>query len=73
MRVKMKDPKFNYILLCNKICGGAHYKMKMIIVVKSKADYKAWMAQKSKQNFKAKYFPSAMAPVTAPADTTLMK
>ncbi len=73
MRMKMKDPKFNYILLCNKICGGAHYKMKMIIVVKSKADYKAWMAQKSTQNFKSKYFPSAMAPVKAPADTTLMK
>jgi len=73
MRVKMKDPKFNYVLLCNKICGGAHYKMKMIIVVKSKADYKSWMAQKSTQNFKSKYFPAAMAAVAAPADTTLMK
>lgn len=28
MRVKKDNPKFNYALLCNKICGGAHYKMK---------------------------------------------
>ena len=31
---KMKEiknlPTFNYVLMCNKICGGAHYKMKMI-------------------------------------------
>ena len=73
MRLKTGDPKFDYILLCNKICGGAHYKMKMIIVVKSKADYKAWMSQKSTQNFKSKYFPAPMAAVAAMADTTLKK
>ena len=33
MRVKKNDAKFNYVLMCNKICGGAHYKMKMIVVV----------------------------------------
>ena len=33
MREKMHNPKFNYILMCNKICGGAHYKMKLMIVV----------------------------------------
>jgi heme/copper-type cytochrome/quinol oxidase subunit 2 len=32
------DPKFNYVLMCNKICGGAHYKMKMIVVVLEEKD-----------------------------------
>ncbi len=50
MRDKMNNPKFNYVLMCNKICGGAHYKMKMIVVVDTPAQYKAWM--KSKTNFK---------------------
>ena len=26
---------FSYALMCNKICGGAHYKMKMAVVVLS--------------------------------------
>ena len=70
MRKKMNDPKFNFVLLCNKICGGAHYKMKMIIVVKDKKSYDSWMKQKSKETFKAKYFPAIAeaAPVNqAPA------
>jgi len=65
MRKKKNDPKFNYVLMCNKICGGAHYKMKMIVVVKEKADYKEWMNGMMKQTFKDKYFPLAEA-VTAP-------
>jgi len=42
MREKMHNPKFNYVLMCNKICGSAHYKMKLMIVVLSKKDYKKW-------------------------------
>lgn len=33
---------FDYVLYCNKICGGSHYKMKMIIVVLEKPAYDAW-------------------------------
>ena len=70
MRKNMNDPKFNFVLLCNKICGGAHYKMKMIIVVKDKKSFDSWMKQKSKETFRAKYFPAIAeaAPVNqAPA------
>jgi cytochrome c oxidase subunit 2 len=70
MRKNKNDSKFNFILLCNKICGGAHYKMKMIIVVKDKKSYDSWMKQKSKDTFRAKYFPAIAeaAPVNpAPA------
>lgn len=42
MREKMHDPMFNYILMCNKICGGAHYKMKLMVVVLSEEDYDRW-------------------------------
>jgi cytochrome c oxidase subunit 2 len=75
MRKIEKNPNFNYILMCNKICGGAHYKMKMMVVVKSESEYKAWMAAKSKETFKDKYFPAPMATPVAtatPADTTKM-
>lgn len=58
MRVRMKDEKFNYILLCNKICGTAHYKMKMIVVVLNKNEYNKWMDGKQKNNtFKQMYAP----------------
>jgi len=67
MRSEKNDEKFNYILMCNKICGGAHYKMKMVVVVLDKSAYKKWMDGKKKATFKDQYFPAAAA---APADTT---
>ncbi len=47
MRVKMNDENFNYILMCNKICGSSHYKMKLMVVVLDKAAYKKWYAKVS--------------------------
>jgi cytochrome c oxidase subunit 2 len=69
MRVEKNDDNFNYVLMCNKICGGAHYKMKMIVVVLDRPAYKKWMDGKKKGTFKDQYFPVAAAPTT-PADTT---
>jgi cytochrome c oxidase subunit II len=71
MRQKMNNDKFNFVLMCNKICGGAHYKMKMMVVVLSETEYKAWMANKKKQTFKDGYFPSAAPAVDAPVADTL--
>lgn len=48
MRNKMNNPKFDYILLCNKICGSAHYRMKMKVIVDSETDYNAWLATQPK-------------------------
>lgn len=40
------DPwEFDYILLCNKICGKSHYNMQMKIIVESEEDYNKWMAE----------------------------
>jgi cytochrome c oxidase subunit 2 len=66
MKEKKNDPDFNYVLLCNKICGGAHYKMKMIVVVDSPEQYKAWKS--TKKTFKDEFMAAAVAP--ASADTT---
>ena len=36
---------FDYVLLCNKICGASHYNMQMKIVVESPEEYEQWMTQ----------------------------
>jgi cytochrome c oxidase subunit II len=72
MRAKKNNPNFNFILMCNKICGGAHYKMKMMVVVKDKAAYKKWMAQKNKETFKVKYFPPPPE-IAVPKDSLINK
>lgn len=47
MRTEKNDPKFDYILLCNKICGAAHSNMKLkVTVVESQAEFDAWIAKK---------------------------
>lgn len=39
------DPwQFDYILLCNKICGKSHYNMQMKIIVETEEEYNAWLA-----------------------------
>ena len=37
--------EFDYLLLCNKICGVSHYNMQMKIVVESEEDYNSWLAE----------------------------
>jgi cytochrome c oxidase subunit 2 len=40
------DPyEFDYILLCNKICGKSHYNMQMKIVVETQKEYNAWVKE----------------------------
>lgn len=41
------DPyTFDYLLLCNKICGASHYNMQMKVVVDTPEDYKKWLQDK---------------------------
>tara|TARA_B110000305_G_scaffold95704_1_gene107757 strand:- start:15377 stop:16771 length:1395 start_codon:yes stop_codon:yes gene_type:complete len=61
MRKSKNDEKFNFVLMCNKICGGAHYKMKMIVVVYPEAEYNTWMASKKTATFKDQYSPAVEA------------
>lgn len=41
---KGEDPyEFDYLLLCNKICGSSHYSMQMKIIVHEEADFNNWL------------------------------
>ena len=41
------DPyTFDYLLLCNKICGASHYNMQMKVIVDTPEDYKKWLSDK---------------------------
>ncbi len=43
---KGEDPyQFDYLLLCNKICGASHYNMQMKIVVETPSEFNAWLKQ----------------------------
>ena len=47
-----KEPViFDFLLLCNKICGSSHYNMQRNVIVDSEADYTAWLA--TQKAFKA--------------------
>jgi len=35
---------FDYLLLCNKICGASHYNMQMKIIVETEDKFKKWMS-----------------------------
>ena len=38
---------FDYVLLCNKICGKSHYNMQMKIIVETEEEYNKWMAEQT--------------------------
>ena len=52
MRAKLGNPKFNYELACNQLCGGSHFAMKATVVVDEPDDYQNWYA--SQQSFSQK-------------------
>lgn len=45
MRLITGNEDFDYILLCNKVCGAAHFNMQMKVIVETEAQYKAWLEQ----------------------------
>ena len=55
--------QFDYYLLCNKICGAAHYNMQMKVVVESEEDFQAWLNEQ-------KTFGETMKPLDGATATT---
>lgn len=37
--------EFEYVLLCNKICGASHYNMQMKIVVETEDEFNEWLSK----------------------------
>ena len=67
------DPyEFDFLLLCNKICGASHYNMQMKIVVDTPEDYKKWLSDKPTviQEVKASKTPAPSADGAVGADST---
>ncbi len=62
MRKKTGNPEFDYLLLCNKICGAAHYNMQMNVIVDTPEDYAKWVAEQT--TFHAKLMASLGLPET---------
>jgi len=69
MRTVLNDPAFDYILMCNKICGASHYNMQMPLTVEPETAYETWMAGQLKNPFEGA--PTADAPVpSSSSDST---
>lgn len=45
MRVLEDNPNFDYILLCNKVCGASHNNMAVKIIIESEEEYQAWLEE----------------------------
>ncbi len=45
MKEQENNPDFEFILLCNKICGAAHYNMQMKVVVETEEEYNKWLSE----------------------------
>ena len=40
--------EFNYVLMCNKICGAQHSNMQMEVVVETEGEFNSWMSEQEK-------------------------
>ena len=59
------DPyTFDYLLLCNKICGTSHYNMQMKVVVESPEEFNTWLGEQGTLISKVKA--SLVAPAPEP-------
>jgi cytochrome c oxidase subunit 2 len=47
MREKNDNPGFDYVLLCNKICGTGHYNMQVKVTVVTEQEYQEWLAKQT--------------------------
>jgi len=49
LQAKGEEPldryEFDYLLLCNKICGKSHYNMQMKIIVETEDNYNEWLKE----------------------------
>jgi cytochrome c oxidase subunit II len=72
MRMITKNENFEYILLCNKICGASHFNMKMVVKVVEMDEFTKWYDEKKKNTIFKMDAPAAMeTPKMEPvADTT---
>lgn len=47
MRDKMDDQEYNFVMLCNKICGSSHFNMQKRVRVVTEEEYEAWLNEQT--------------------------
>lgn len=68
MRSKLGDDEFDYVLLCNKVCGAAHFNMQIKVIVEDEKDYQAWLEKQKEFSPKETPAPAdGASPATEPA------
>ena len=45
-----EEVEFDFVLMCNKICGASHYNMQMKVVVETEEEFKAWIEEQTQIN-----------------------
>ena len=45
MKKETKNPNFEYIVACNKLCGSGHYNMKKKLRIVTQEEYDKWFAE----------------------------
>ncbi|MFN0203890.1 MAG: cytochrome c oxidase subunit II [Bacteroidia bacterium] len=74
MREIKNNPKFNYELACQEICGGGHWNMRRVVVVETEEEYKKWLKAEKPTYLAWKEANTPAAPVVeakpATADST---
>jgi cytochrome c oxidase subunit 2 len=38
-----EEVEFDFVLMCNKICGASHYNMQMKVIVETEEEFKSWI------------------------------
>jgi cytochrome c oxidase subunit II len=69
MREKTNNEAFDYVLICNKICGAAHYNMQMNIRVLEEDDFNKWLAEQ--KTFKEDLAPEETTEVSTEVGTEI--
>ncbi len=48
--------EFDFVLMCNKICGASHYNMQMKVIVETEKEFKEWIESKKQIDGKSVQF-----------------
>jgi cytochrome c oxidase subunit 2 len=68
MRVKLNNEAFDYTMACAKICGNAHFTMKMIVVVLEEEEFNKWHTEQTPY-----YVAQYEAKTEAPTETAALE
>ncbi len=69
MRLIKGNPKFNYELACQEICGGGHWNMRRVVVIDTKQQYDEWVRSQKPTYLEMAISKKAVAITAAPTES----